>query len=90
MFDNVFKGNYKVEGVDSLEPYYIDKVNLLQGKGNGAVDLDMNLRNLKITGLSSGTLVNHTAILDKLQWISVFKIPKLKLLADYQMKVTEL
>ena len=44
---------YPALGVPSLEPILIDNLNIKQG-GNGAVNLDMNVQNAKVSGLSKG------------------------------------
>jgi hypothetical protein len=87
MFGKVFSQTYKVEGIDSLDPLYLEKIQILQSSGRSPVSLDATLTNLKITGISQGQILNHTANLQKMQWTTVFKIPKLRLESDYQMKV---
>lgn len=89
MFQNVFNGNMKLKEIKSLEPFYLEKVNIFQGNGKAPISLDATLTNLKISGISSGELLNHTANFEKSQWTSVFKIPKIKIESDYQMKVSK-
>lgn len=44
---------YPALGIPSIEPIIIDNLNIKQG-GNGAVNLDMNIKNARVSGLSKG------------------------------------
>lgn len=46
---------YPALGIPSIEPILIDSLNIKQG-GNGAVNLDMNIQNAKVSGLSKGSV----------------------------------
>lgn len=85
LFANVFNGNYKVKGIESIEPYKLDKVQILQG--SGPVSVDASLKNVDLFGLPQGAITNVSANFDTFQWSFVFKIPKLRIESDYQMKV---
>lgn len=84
LFENVLKGNYKVKGIDSLEPVLLDKVQITQG--SGPVSLDASLTNLKISGLSKGEIIDNKANLEEKTWTTVFKVPKMRVEGNYQMK----
>lgn len=50
---------YPALGLPTLEPILIDALNIKQG-GNGAVNLDMMVKNAKVSGLSKGTVLKVT------------------------------
>lgn len=84
LFENVFNGNYKIDGLGSVEPITLDKIQIIQG--DGPVALDASLSDLKIFGLSNAELVQNQVDSNNFTWITKFKIPKLRLEADYRMK----
>lgn len=84
MFANILNGNYKIDGLDSVEPLKLDKVQILQG--NGPVSLDASLSKMKIFGLSKAEIVDNQLDFKDYSWVTKFKIPKMRLEADYRMK----
>ncbi|CAO1423119.1 unnamed protein product [Diamesa tonsa] len=50
---------YPPLGIPSIEPIFIDSLNIKQG-GNGAVNLDMNIQNAKVAGLSKVSVIKVT------------------------------
>lgn len=85
LFTNVFNGNFKIDGLESVEPMKLDKVQILQGSG-GPVALDASLTKLKIFGLSKTEVVQNKLDLQDYSWTTKFKVPKMRLEADYSMK----
>jgi Haemolymph juvenile hormone binding protein (JHBP) len=84
LFGNVLNGNYKIEGLDSVEPILLDKIQILQG--DGPVSLDASLSKLKIFGMSKAEFVQNQLNFTDYTWLTKLKIPKLRLEADYRMK----
>jgi hypothetical protein len=83
IFDNAFSGNFKVEGIESLNPMTLDKVNILQG--DGPIAGNASLHNLKIYGLPEVQLLKQKFNPEDLSWTQLMKIPKMRLEANYQM-----
>lgn len=83
LFEKVLQGSYKVEGIESMDPVLLDKVQILQG--TGPVSLDARLTNLKIKGLSKGLIIDNKANVKDKIWTTVFQIPKLRVEGNYQM-----
>jgi hypothetical protein len=83
IFDNAFSGNFKVEGIESLNPMTLDKVTILQG--DGPIAGNASLYNLKIYGLPEVQLLKQKFNPEDLSWTQLMKIPKMRLEANYQM-----
>jgi hypothetical protein len=86
MFQNVLKGNYKIDGIDSTDPVYLDKLQILQGAGNGPVSVDASLSNLKIYGLAKTEVTDNEVDLKTYSWTTTLKIPKLRVEGNYRMR----
>jgi hypothetical protein len=86
LFQNVLKGVYKIDGIDSTDPVYLDKIQILQGAGNGPVSLDASLSNLKIFGLAKTEVTDNDVDLRTYSWTTSLKIPKLRVEGNYRMR----
>lgn len=60
LFQNVFKGNYKIDGLDSVDPMLLDKISVLQG--DGPVSLNARLSNVKFFGFSKIALYKAKSV----------------------------
>jgi hypothetical protein len=83
-FGNIHKGNYKLEGLDSIDPLFFDKINILEN-GRGSVNLNANLYNIKITGFSNVNVTESKIRTKDNSWITTAYLPKLRLEGKYQM-----
>lgn len=85
LFANTFNGNYKIAGLDSIDPLLLDKIKVLQG-GGGPVSLNASLTNVKLFGFKNTEVIENQVSAEDYSWITVFKVPKMRLEADYRMK----
>jgi Haemolymph juvenile hormone binding protein (JHBP) len=83
MFKTILSGDYVVPGLGSLEPWMIDRVRILQGSGPVAVNA--SLSKVKIIGFSKLILVENQVSSKDYSWITISKIPKIRIEANYQM-----
>lgn len=86
LFQTVLRGEYKVEGIDSTDPVYLEKIQILQGSGNGPVSVDISMSKLKIGGLTKTEVIDNQIDLNTYSWTTTLAIPKLRVEGDYQMR----
>lgn len=84
LFANIFNGNYKIDGLESVEPMVLDKLQILQS--DGPVSLDASLSKVKIFGFSKADVIQNQVDFNDYSWTTKIKIPKVRIEADYRMK----
>lgn len=84
LFNNVFSGKYKIDGLESLDPMVLDKIKVLQG--DGPVSVNASLSKVKIYGFSKVELVQNQVSAKDYSWITLIKLPKIRLEANYRMQ----
>lgn len=83
LFDQLAKGIEGVEGLDSIDPFFIDRIRILQGEG--PVSVNASLKNVKVTGFSKVTLVENQVSPKDYSWITTVRLPIMRLEGNYHM-----
>ncbi|XP_014278509.1 protein takeout [Halyomorpha halys] len=78
------KGDPKF-GIPVVDPLFVPKIEQTQGGGTKSISLNLTLENINIFGFSKSEIVKTDFDTSKKFLSLTFKVPKLKLVADYNM-----
>lgn len=82
LFDELTKGISGLQGLETIDPMKIDRIRILQGEG--PVSVNASLSKVKVTGFSRTKVVENIVNKD-FSWVTIVKLPKMRLEGNYHM-----
>lgn len=85
IFDKIIDGQLKIENMSSIDPFYVEKLSVVQSNANSPVNLNATLTKVKVLGFNKMKITESNVSKKDYSWLTKVQIPKMRLEGNYNM-----
>lgn len=85
IFDKIIDGNLKIINMSTIDPFYVDKLSVVQSSRDSPVNLDATLTKVRVLGFNKMRIVESQVSKKDYSWLTKVHIPRMRLEGNYNM-----
>lgn len=85
IFDKIIDSSLKIDNMSSIDPFYVEKLSVVQSNHDSPVNLDATLTKVKVLGFNKMKIVESQVSKKDYSWLTKVHIPKMRLEGMYNM-----
>lgn len=85
IFDKIIDGALKIDNMSSIDPFYVEKLSVVQSNRDSPVNLDATLTKVKVLGFNKMKIIESQVSKKDFSWLTKVHIPKMRLEGMYNM-----